>query len=182
MNKGAEIDWKAVRAELDSTEWEERLDGDGFERLCFLGSIFSLSPSGKFYAPFASSNVEPCEDCKGLGSIWVGKRRLENKARNRLKRDKRKVAKIRKARQGETVLLSQVSRRWERDAYHAHGRTCPKCAGVGSREAHLDEVWREKLEAEAGERGLYVTGGEGDPCDIFVGESCDEVTKEVANG
>jgi hypothetical protein len=33
----------------------------------FLGTVFSLTPSGKFYTPFANSNVDTCKRCQGIG-------------------------------------------------------------------------------------------------------------------
>lgn len=48
------------------------------------------------------------------------------------------------------------------------------CSNVTENEAKLDELWRERLEAEAEKRGLFVFNGEGDPCDIFVGKMMEE--------
>ena len=39
----------------------------------FLGSVFSLTPSGKYYTPWANGNVEDCPRCKGKGSTANGK-------------------------------------------------------------------------------------------------------------
>ena len=39
------------------------------------------------------------------------------------------------------------------------------------REAYLDSIMQDKLEEEAGEHNLFITGGEGDPCDIMAGET-----------
>ncbi len=60
---------KAIREELDSVEWEDRFGDEGQQRSVFLGTVFSLTPSGKFYTPFANSNVERCPQCCGDGSF-----------------------------------------------------------------------------------------------------------------
>jgi len=38
----------------------------------YVGSVFSLLPSGKFYTPWANSNVEPCPRCGGDGCDYCG--------------------------------------------------------------------------------------------------------------
>jgi len=50
------FDLIALKAELVSAEWQETEDGDE-TRQVYLGTIFSLMPSGKYYTPFACSNV-----------------------------------------------------------------------------------------------------------------------------
>ena len=50
---------------------EEDDDGEVVEA-CYLGSVFSLTPSGKYYMPWACSNVEPCKRCKGEGCDFCG--------------------------------------------------------------------------------------------------------------
>ena len=70
------IDWSAVRADLDSTEWEYDRESHQFERRSFLGTCFGLTPSGKYYTPWANGNVDPCPACGGSGQ-----RRLKVKRR-----------------------------------------------------------------------------------------------------
>ena len=67
LSMTTKIDWFLVRAELNSQEWVEE-DGR-FERLLFLGTVFSLYPSGKYYTAWANSNVSPCPKCKGRGTF-----------------------------------------------------------------------------------------------------------------
>ena len=43
------------------------------------------------------------------------------------------------------------------------------CSNVTAREAYRDEQWHAALEALCSERGLYVTSGDGDPCDLYIG-------------
>lgn len=92
------IDWDAVRKEMEREEWQ-RVEPDREERLVFLGTVFRLFPSGKYYMPWSTNVTED--------------------------------------------------------------------------EAKKDEEYRELLEEEAEEHGFFVTAGEGDPCDIFAGESRD---------
>lgn len=56
-----DIDWEGIKQELNAI-------GEPFEDDCgnkvkaiFLGSVFSLTPSGKYYTPFACSNVNEKE-------------------------------------------------------------------------------------------------------------------------
>ena len=46
-------------------------DEDGYV-MVFVGTVFFLTPSGKYYLPWASSNVEPCSRCKGEGCDFCG--------------------------------------------------------------------------------------------------------------
>jgi hypothetical protein len=95
-----------VKESLKEADVQRDIDGD-LIRLVFLGTVFALYPSGKFYTPWACSNVE----------------------------------------------------KWE---------------------AEVDEIYGEVLEAEASELGCWIASGEGDPCDIFIGQCVeeDELTEE----
>lgn len=57
------IKWQAVKAEMDSQQWEVDTCDDVDWRSVFLGTVFDLYPSGKFYTPWANSNVDVCESC-----------------------------------------------------------------------------------------------------------------------
>lgn len=53
--RGTCVNWDAVKEELEAAEWETE---DGYEvRRVFLATVFSLAPSGKYYTPWANSNV-----------------------------------------------------------------------------------------------------------------------------
>jgi hypothetical protein len=52
-----ELNFEAIRKELDKAEWEPCEDEDGRVRRVFLGTRMALCPSGKYYTPFACSNV-----------------------------------------------------------------------------------------------------------------------------
>ena len=59
---------RIVREALESDTWYGETDSEGNPvKRTFLGSVFSLFPSGKYYMPWANSNVNPCPRCKGKG-------------------------------------------------------------------------------------------------------------------
>lgn len=56
--RGTGIEWDDVRAELETQEWERSEWDEELEtRRVFIGTVFNLSPSGKYYTPWANSNV-----------------------------------------------------------------------------------------------------------------------------
>ena len=125
------INWEAVREKLDGEEWEE-VETDREERTLYLGSVMSLTPSGKVYTPWACSNVEACKACQ-------------------------------EALDGPCDDTSRCT-----------GSTGDPLEGEGHCEVCRDAAWNKLLEEEASEHGLYITSGEGDMCDILVGESRDK--------
>lgn len=38
----------------------------------FMGTVMALTPSGKYYTPYANSNVDLCPRCKGKGCDFCG--------------------------------------------------------------------------------------------------------------
>ena len=54
---GATLNYEALKAELEKAEWQESEEPDQEVRRVFLGTVFALMPSGKFYTPWACSNV-----------------------------------------------------------------------------------------------------------------------------
>jgi len=174
-------DWGAIKAEaLSGLEDDEENPGTRVGR-SYLGTVFSLAPSGKYYTPFANSNVDPCPRCRGTGHArnpvacgWCGGS------------GHRSVAALAKAR-GETVeetvrLLGTFPAKGYRvkvideatmafPCFVCEGGLvpvdCSWCGGIGCREAFLDQEWYEALDQVAGEHGLYIESGEGDPCDLF---------------
>jgi hypothetical protein len=63
------IDWDVVKEEMAQVPWETCWDGEDKERRVFLGTVMSLYPSGKYYTPFANSNVEVCDACAEAGDV-----------------------------------------------------------------------------------------------------------------
>ena len=53
----------------------------------------------------------------------------------------------------------------------------PWCTNQTSRDVIRDSLYMEALEEIAEEHGMYITSGEGDPCDLFAG-MCVEDTEE----
>jgi hypothetical protein len=167
--------------EIDAWNWDEvkkrcrdnpeEQDGEQVG-MCFVGTVFNLTPSGKYYQPFACSNVKPCPRCKGAGTVHNPRGRPTRS--ERAQRRSRQISKLLVAQYGHYAewpakpkarvdkLRAQVEK-YNKDI------TCPLCCGVGSYEAHLDEEWNKAFEDVASKHGCFVTGGEGDPCDLFVG-------------
>jgi len=179
------FDLEDLRGELEQAEPQECFDGDGQEKSVFLGTVFTLTPSGKFYMPWACSNVEPCPTCGGCGEVdsplaghlpGSSLQALHHKAqevdwqiRSLAMRfygaaceggwpDHVHVA-LRETESAVAVLKPRI--------------TCPTCGGCGSEEANLDELWREQAESELETIGACLQSGEGDPCDLFAVMSVD---------
>ena len=68
---GTNINWIEVARLMDLEDLEIDPDNDGFIQSVYLGSIISLCPSGKFYTPFANSNVDRCPECEGFGKYSI---------------------------------------------------------------------------------------------------------------
>jgi hypothetical protein len=54
MNEGATFDYDVIRKCLDEEEWEP-VDDWTESRSTYLGTVFSLIPSGKYYMPWCSN-------------------------------------------------------------------------------------------------------------------------------
>ena len=61
MIRIADIDWTSVRKEMNERPWEAVDDGCAHVRHVWLGTIYALTPSGKYYTAFACSNVSDAE-------------------------------------------------------------------------------------------------------------------------
>ena len=171
---------KAVRADLDEEKWEDSMDDNGMqERSVFVGTVFDLMPSGKYYTPWACSNVAgDCPVCHGTGQLPPCARpRLVKRAKRRYER-LMAAAMARpegEARRAYAIRTAPYMRR----AQQVFDRTCPACDGLGSRSAAQDEIWLEQAEQELNSIGCYLTEGDGDPCDIFAVESRDKEPEET---
>ena len=158
-----------IRRELDGETWEQDDDNTDIDvRRVYLGTVFSLTPSGKFYMPFACSNVTPCEHCHGHGifpahrSRRVAKRRASRAARIRARYE---------ARLCDGHGVSDAGRLWlarHRNTWQgATGPSCTYCGGLGSREAHYDEIWQVLAEKAIGSiasnhHGVFLEWSDGD--------------------
>ena len=53
---------------LDAEEWVPMSEAeDGEVRSLFVGTVFNIMPSGKYYTPWSMGNVTPCPTCGGAG-------------------------------------------------------------------------------------------------------------------
>lgn len=145
---------------------------DQIVREVYFGNVLDIYPSGKYYLPFACSNVEPCPKCRGEGTIpnprydEMAYKALLYLEWNRLRemKDSGKHYKIMpKQWQREMDLIRQVIRMVEPKI------ECPCCYGVGSREAYEDQVFTGYFEEYLAERDIYITASDGDGCDMIVG-------------
>jgi len=155
------VDWGYVKSELKDSEWFENCNGDK-ERYVFLGTVFALTPSGKYYTAWANSNVEPCPICEGSGNDGEETCNICGGEGKRGIHPDDDISNFNLINKGEECCGCQGS--------GLQNMTCEYCEGCGSREAFLDQIFWEKLEEEADEHGLFITSGEGDPCDVLAGE------------
>jgi DnaJ-class molecular chaperone len=167
--------WQGIVYEAKyNQEWDSDNE-DGYKiGMSYLGSL--INPSGKYYLPFACSNLDLCHSCKGTGNNphkteecpicnGIGKRFIS-------------VIKM----QGYTAILDNINMGniqtfmgEDGEYFICHNcngngfiRTiCKQCGGLGSNEAYKDQEFYTALDDIASKHGGYITSGEGDPCDIF---------------
>lgn len=164
---------RAIRSEFNWSRVKAEARAEGY---CLLGSVFSLTPSGKFYAPFACSNVMGCRRCGGTGKTRRLAGNAERLAAAQARLDAVNIREIVDAHGGYAHWPTEV--RAEVDALRATvereqvTQTCAWCDGTGSHEAAKDADWHTALERVAEEHGLFVGGpDEADGCDVFVGDA-----------
>ena len=165
---------KYVR-QIQGWRWEDIRSEASREGYAYLGNVFNLTPSGKFYTPFANSNVWGCKRCKSTGS--VSNRRASEEKYNALDAACTVLLHRLWETEGMAVGWSAESKarmaaaRAERDQYRA-SFLCTWCNGSGSHEAAKDEAWHEAFETVAKQFGLFVGGPDGaDGCDVWVGDA-----------
>jgi len=176
--------WDKVKKSMEQAEWQDDWDGgDGQLRSVFLGTVFSLYPSGKYYLPFACSNLDPCPDCLGKGEIPLHRPKRKDYHRARRKSDRLKIEFVRLQQifgSSDAVpesFMDKLHEAWHRSEYYRPVRHCELCDGMGSHEAKLDSDYQEELDREAAEHGYFIMSGEGNPCDLFVAE-CRDLPEE----
>lgn len=64
-----ELDYDWIEAQFEMMDWEPLPDDDAWFKSVYLGTVFSLVPSGKYYTPWANSNVEICPRCADSGVL-----------------------------------------------------------------------------------------------------------------
>ena len=146
----------------------------------FLGTVMLLTPSGKYYTPFANSNLEPCPGCNGKGEIRHD-RRAKRRRDQQVLRLWRRFSKT----YGYKGLWPQADQdRWVRASLQAQvlDPTCRSCNGCGSAEAHKDQLWRAAAEDALADYDAWLEEGEGDPCDLFVCVEAPDGEEDENNG
>lgn len=164
-------DWRAIVREARD-DADEAEDGEG---RAFLGTVTTLYPSGKYWTAYACSNLAPCPRCRGRGRVRGKLGRRWARLRRRNARWTRR-AKLHAA--GLERLGLSFQEAWSRACralgaapiltrLRDRGDQCPRCEGLGSDEALEDEVFGHALDEVAEAHGGSVSGGEGDPVDLF---------------
>ena len=161
---------------IENEEPYKDMDGNTLKSV-FIGTCFNIMPSGKYYMPYACSNVAMCPKCKGKGKINNPNADSALYEEN-LKKEQFWIEYLRNNsvtyyRLSETNKKTLDSIR-ECLKYYNETVECPVCHGLGSEEAYKDQVMQEALEDYADKHGAYVHSGEGDPCDMFVSIVVDE--------
>lgn len=165
------FDFAKIRAKLDRGSWETDPEDPTCEvRRVWLGTIFGVTPSGKFYTPFACSNV--AGDCKACGGSGVLTPRTGKRARARAKRRQGDYSRGTITRGGMGTPAGNAYADRVRKArladFYAARLMCSACDGLGSRSAALDERFNTALEKEAAKIGTFV---EYQDESIFISES-----------
>jgi RecJ-like exonuclease len=177
--KGKIFDLEALKREFETAGVDTDMDGNTVKRV-YLGTVMALTPSGKYYTPFASNNVDPCPRCKGTGETH--KTFACDSCKGTGKRTMGEIATM----TGETVdavlarLLAQdvtlvgntdESLVWTPcrscNGTGQEHHTCSWCDGLGSREATLDQRWYEQADKELATIGAFLESGEGCATDLL---------------
>lgn len=162
------FDVKETAAMLEKEEWQPDWDNPDQEmRSVYLGRM--IWPSGKYYTPYANSNVDPCPDCKGEGTLKNPNADRKLYHYWRMADTSLRIACMETygpayEQKWPDVLCAAALFTHESKQYCADTITCNRCGGIGSEEAYLDETWwtlADQIEE------FSVECGEGDPTDVF---------------
>lgn len=141
------------KIEGDDSKYEGAEDGE-YRVSMWLGSQLGIAPSGKFYMPWATSNLKVCSACRGRGKV---------KARSNI--DLLLVEEMKKL-EGEDKIEwpGDITPEWATyiqrknvlviAGVSSSGVECEKCGGNGFPEATTDAAWYEHMKWEAEKRGL----------------------------
>lgn len=131
----------------------------------YLGSVIKLYPSGKYYTPWANSNVEPCQHCvDGKLEYSVPCAICEGQGYRVVTEELRESYPF--------WNQFQVGHKFDCQMCDATGKvlkTCPWCEGFFSEEAYRDDLFHHALCDAAEKRGGFITNGEGSSTDVFFG-------------
>jgi hypothetical protein len=176
---GTTFDASELEADLACEDWEADSEDDDREvRRVYLGTIFSLTPSGKIYMPFACSNVAgDCPVCKGEGSTKprTGKRVRARARAQQSAFSRRTVKRNASSKVAREIYVQRVAKA-RHAAFVRASTTCHACDGLGSISAARDERWNEALEELASSIDAYVDYYDDS---IFLAQSRDRVSDEV---
>ncbi len=167
----AHYNWRAMADNPSHVESDEEDNPIGYN---FLGSL--INPSGKYYLPFACSNLDSCANCNGTGRA----KKLHTCAQCHGE-GKRKYADIAaitgesiedvKTRLADHPTLTPIDNDYftcaSCNGTGKESSPCRQCGGLGSHEAYQDQEWQAALDAIAERFGGWIEAGEGDPCDTF---------------
>lgn len=164
------IDAIAQRVETEEAYESQEPGSNTLTQRVLLGSL--INPSGKYYVPFAASNVAgDCPVCEGRCHVY-------NPAADKAVRNR--------ARDIDYLLTPRLSKRYgfyadwptvwqkaicgvrDRQESAASRLTCPMCAGLGSESACDDAEWRTAFDKILLPLKLYLENGEDDSTLYFV--------------
>lgn len=158
------FDLKTLQTELDASEIFEDEEENRYQSI-YLGSSYNVMPSGKYYLPFAHSNLNICEKCDGSGQIDnpKGKTKSYNRAERQIKILIKKLSDTYwNMPEGYRNRLDLLRKR---KAYYKPYIQCPICGGCGFPEAYQDELWTTRAEKELESINAYLHY---DVDDIFI--------------
>lgn len=188
MTSTAELKTQATELALESIQ---ELNANGEENYDFvngqivkevyIGTTFNIMPSGKFYTPWAKSNIDPCPLCKGTGEVvnLNGLGSIYDHAWE-IEKDLIWVMNLKKSRYDEMPVewRTQIDAARYIQKVNEPDSVCPKCHGHGSREVYEDTVFQETLEKVLEMHDCYLTNSEGCASDIVVGKVVREMTDD----
>lgn len=168
MKQGVVFTADILRSALDVAPWEPS-EEEGFEeRRVWLGTVYGITPSGKYYAPIACGNVAgDCPVCAGEGAREP---RTGRRVRKRALARDRRIRKAAIKRFGWAYLWPQAVKERTAKLQQRASTTCRACDGLGSISAARDARWNEALETMAESIGAFIDHGEGGE-DYFVVET-----------
>lgn len=82
----ASIDWKQVLRDFKNPDYHEEVDGY-IKCSSYLGSVFTIMPSGKYWTVWAASNVDQREQIKDTAFMWALEHVVTNKGNKEPKDD-----------------------------------------------------------------------------------------------
>lgn len=162
--------WDAIKARLEAEEAvvDEQND-DHLLKSLYLGSILNIAPSGQYRAPW--SGAKPCPLCKGVGShanVLHDESYLNASQRLRTQITKSNFDKDLSYADWSPADKAQCQQLDLEIQGTAKTLACPFCSGDGSRIRVEDADFMEYLEGKADEFGAFITGSDGDGCDVLI--------------